>query len=207
MYARSTTLQAQPGAIDAGIMYFRDEAIPQLQAIDGYVGASLVVNRETGRCIVAVTWSTAETRQASAESVMPIRERASAVFGAGEYEIDEWEIVAMHRDHPAPAGACVRMTWGRFDPARADEFVDMWKRVVLPAASALDGFCSISLVLDRANGRSIGTATFESRAALEQSRDASAEIRARAGKEGPVEIADVQEFELAHAHLHVPEMV
>ncbi|MGE5746688.1 MAG: hypothetical protein ACM33U_05460, partial [Solirubrobacterales bacterium] len=66
--------------------------------------------------------------------------------------------------------------------------------------------CSASMMVDRATGRSAGTITFDSREALERSREQAANIRAGAVKEMGAEILDFREFELALAHLDEPEM-
>ncbi|MDT5333108.1 MAG: hypothetical protein QOF31_4405, partial [Mycobacterium sp.] len=58
VYARSTTIQAQPSSIDDGIAYVRDEVMPALQAMDGYIGLSMLVDRESGRCITTSAWET-----------------------------------------------------------------------------------------------------------------------------------------------------
>ena len=205
MYARSTTLHGQPGSIDAGITYFRNDVMPTLQHINGFVGASLIVDRDSGLCIVTTSWASMETKKASAEQVRPLREQAASIFGAGSVEVDEWEIAVMHRDHTVRDGACVRATWTRVDPSEADRAIDVYKLVVLPANEALDGFCSASLLADRATGRSVGTVTFYSRSALEASRQQAASIRAEASREARAEVLDVHEFELAMAHLHAPE--
>lgn len=207
MYARSTTLHAQPGSLDAGIANFRDEILPALRDMEGFVGASLIVDRESGMCIVTANWATPEARQASAERVRPLRDQAARILNAEAVEVNEWEIAVMHRDHRAPEGACVRATWAKVDPAGADRAADMWKLVVLPKAEALEGFCSASMMADRASGRSVATITFDSAEALQRSREQAASIRAGAVKEIGAEILDVREFELAVAHLDAPEMV
>ncbi len=207
MYARSTTLHARQGSIDAGIAYFRDEVMPELRGLDGFVGASLIVDRETGLCIVTANYSSSEARQASAETVMPLRDRAAAVLGAETAQVDEWEIAGMHRDHRAGDGSCVRTTWLRLDPADIDQMVDTWKHRVLPALDDLDGFCSASFMVNRESGRAVGTATFDSREALEASRSQVEGIRTGAAKEARAEIVEVLEHELALAHLDAPEMV
>jgi len=68
MYARSTTINGNPGSIDAGIAHVRDEVMPMVTAMDGCLGMSLVVDRETGRCIATTSW---ETEEAIAASRMP----------------------------------------------------------------------------------------------------------------------------------------
>ena len=45
MYARITTIQAQPSSIDAGIAHVRDTVMPALDGVDGYTGLSLLVDR------------------------------------------------------------------------------------------------------------------------------------------------------------------
>ncbi|MGE5696253.1 MAG: antibiotic biosynthesis monooxygenase, partial [Candidatus Sericytochromatia bacterium] len=60
MHARSTTIEARPEAIDGGIAHLRDEVMPALEAMDGCIGISLLVDRETGRCIATSAWESEE---------------------------------------------------------------------------------------------------------------------------------------------------
>jgi len=207
VYARTTTLQAQPGSIDAGIANFRDVTLPALQGIEGFVGGSLIVDRETGLCIATTNWASPEARQASAELVMPIRDQALSVMGAESSEVGEWELAVVHRDHHAPEGACVRATWSKADPSKAEPGIGLWKHAILPTVEQWDGFCSGSLMVNRDAGLAVGTITFDSREAMEATREKAAELRAGAAKEMGLEILDVRELELAVAHLHAPEMV
>ena len=68
MYARSTTIQTEPAAIDAGIAFARDEVIPSVRAVDGCVGISLLVDRQSGRCIFTSAWETEEALRAGIQS-------------------------------------------------------------------------------------------------------------------------------------------
>ncbi len=205
MYARSTTIQAQPSSIDAGIAHMRDTVMPALEGIDGCVGLSLLVDRTSGRCIATSSWESEEAMRASAESIQPIRDRAAELFGGGA-QIEEWEIAAMHREHRAGEGACVRATWVKVDPDQLDGGIDFYKTTILPALEELEGFCSASLLVDRASGRGVAAATFDNAEAIEQNKDQLDRIRATGSQEANAEVLDQCDFELALAHLRVPEM-
>ena len=205
MYARSTTIQAQPTAIDDGIAHMRDKVMPALEAIDGCVGMSLLVDRTSGRCIATSSWESEEAMRASAESLRPIRDRAAELFGGGA-QIEEWEIAAMHREHRAGEGACVRATWVKVDPDQLDGGIEFFKATILPALEGLEGFCSASLLVDRASGRGVAVATLDNAEALEQNKDQLDGIKATGSREANAEVLDQCDFELALAHLRVPEM-
>jgi heme-degrading monooxygenase HmoA len=206
VYARSTTIQAQPSSIDDGIAYLRDEVMPALQEIDGCVGVSLLVDRESGRCIATSAWETDEAMHASAERVQPIRDQAAEKFG-GSANVEEWEIAALHRDHRSGAGACARVTWVSGDADRMDQNVEYYKTAVLPDLENLEGFCSASLLINRASGRAVSCATFDSREAMQRNREQSMALKNEKIQEANVEELDEREFELAIAHLRVPELV
>ncbi|MGO9510488.1 MAG: hypothetical protein ACLPXZ_25315 [Mycobacterium sp.] len=205
MYARTSTIQAQPSAIDAAIAHVRDTVMPALDGVDGYTGLSLLVDRLSGRCIATSAWQSEEAMRASAESVRPVRDRAAEVFG-GTAQVEEWEIAVLHRDHRSGEGSCVRATWVKVDPDQIDRGIDLVKMTVLPALAELDGFCSASLMVDRASGRGVSSATFDSVEAMKRNRDQLDRLRATATQEAGAEVLDERDFELAIAHLRVPEM-
>ncbi|NEW39511.1 hypothetical protein GV794_12540 [Nocardia cyriacigeorgica] len=205
MFARSTTIQAQPSAIDAGIAHMRDVVLPELHEIPGCVGLSLMVDRTNGRCIATSSWESEAAMRDSMERVGPIRERAIALFG-GSAHVEEWEIAGLHRAHLSREGACVRATWVKTDPSRVDAAVEVYKASTLPAMEELDGFCSASLMINRKSGRAVSCTTYDNAEAMRRGREQSASLRVDAAREAGVEALDVREFELALAHLRVPEM-
>jgi hypothetical protein len=205
MYARSTTIKGDPGAIDSLIAYVRDEVMPAITALDGSVGMSLLVDRESGRCIATSSWETEEARAASREALAGQRERAAEMLG-GDIQLDDWDVAVMHRDHEVTDDSCCRVTWTQYDAADLDRGLDYFKNTVMPRIEAFDGFCSLSLMVDRTTGRGCGTVVFDSRAALEATRETAASVRSAASRDAGIAILDVAEFELAYAHLRVPEL-
>lgn len=207
MYARSTTINAQPSAIDSGVAHLRDEVMPQLQGLDGFVGMSLLTDRESGRCIVVTAWESQDAMNAVAEQVRPIREKATQMFSGGAPTVDEWDIAILHRARQMPEGACARVTWGHVDPAHADAAIEHFKMNIVPDSEALEGFCSTSLLVNRSTGRGVACTTFDSREAMERNRDGARTMKQMRMKETGAAELDEAEFDVAFAHLRVPELV
>ena len=206
MYARSTTINAAPASVDAGIAQVRDEVMPMLLDLDGCIGLSMIVDRESGRCIATSAWQSEEAMRATDEELRPVRDRLADQMGSGSPKVEEWEIAVLHRDHRSSAGACVRATWVKMDPATMDRAIDVYKLASLPRLEDLAGFCSASLLVDRASGHAVSSVTYDSQEAMDSNREAAASMRASTSKDAGAEVVDVREFELAIAHLRVPEM-
>jgi hypothetical protein len=205
VHARTTTIQAQPTCIDAGIEHIRDTVMPALAAMDGFVGLSLLVDRGSGRCIAASAWETEDAERASATQIGPVRDRAAEIFG-GTATAETWEIGVLHRDHHSENGACARVTWLKIPPDQAYRAKEYYRAEVLPSLEGLEGFCAASFLMNR-SGRAVSTATFDSREAMERNREQARELRNSRTRELGADIIDLCEFELVIAHLRVPEMV
>lgn len=206
MFARSTTITGDPGNVDAGISYVRDEVMPAVTAMDGCMGLSLLVNRESGRCIATTSWSSQEAMRATESRVVPLRSRGEEIFG-GPVEVEEWEIAVMHREHDAREANWCRVTWLSSDPGEIDQTLDFYKNTVLTSLEKGEGFCSGSMFINRETGRCCGTARFDSRMALDATREMAAGLRAERSRMGGVEFTEIDECELVIAHLRVPELV
>jgi hypothetical protein len=206
MYARTTTVHGDPRAIDDGIRYVRDTIWPMMQGLSGCVGMSMLADREAGRCVITTAWATDEAMRASAEMVRESRRQTAAALRADTVDVAEWEIAAMHRAHAAGDGAWARVIWADVDPARMDDMIDAFRESLVPRMEQAEGFCSVSLMVDRSAGRCTWAVTLESRAALEATRERAAAAREEFGPATGARFAEVAEFELALAHLRVPEM-
>jgi heme-degrading monooxygenase HmoA len=206
MHARSTTITAATSAIDRGTRYVQDEVLPGLLAMDGCVGVSLLVDRTIGQCIATSAWETEQAMRASEQAVRPLREHFIATFSGTNPIVDEWEVALMHRDHQSRQGACARVSWLQGDPTAAESSIEAF-RTVLPMVEELPGFCSASLLINRETGRAVSTVVYDSAAAIAQTRGQASTLRTRAAEQAGAEVLEVAEFELAVAHLRVPELV
>ena len=206
MFARSTTINGDSGAMDAGIAYLRDQVMPMLSEMPGCVGMSMMVDRESGRAIATTSWTTYEAMAASAADISDARAKAAEILG-GTPVVDEWEIAVMHREHDAHEGSCCRVTWVQMDPEAIEPMLDFYRGTVLPTLEEMAGFCSASLLVDRATGRACSTARFDDRKSMTDSAPAARELREQGAREVGFHIMDVEEFDLVIAHLRVPELV
>ena len=200
MYARSTTFHGRPENIDAGIVFVKNEAAPMFDDIEGCRGLSMLVDRETGKCIATSSWESEAAMHASNEQLRPIRDRGRDILG-GSMQVDAWEIAIMHRTHH---GECCRVSWLQGD---LDAMTETLRVGILPRLEETPGFCSASLLVNRSTGLGCATTAWETHAAMEASRSAADDMRSQAASDAGGEIIDVQEFDLVYAHLHVPEMV
>jgi heme-degrading monooxygenase HmoA len=206
MYARSTTVRGNPQSLDQAIDYIRDEVMPAVQQMAGCIGMSVMCERDTGRCIATTAWQTEEAMHDSESGVHDLRMRMADMMG-GSAEVQEWEIAMLHRMREAPEGACCRVVWIHGDPAKADDAMTTLRTAMLPRLEELPGFCSVSAFVDRDTGRGVTATVYESRDAMNRAAEQGKSLRESFTREMGMEISEVGEFELAMAHLRVPETV
>ena len=206
MYARSTTIHGKPESVDATTAYVRDEAMPAFQAMDGCVGLSMLTDHATGRCIVTTSWRDEAAMRASREAVGPYAERTAEILG-GAPDLEEWEIAAMHRVPEAPGGARSRVTWLRTPPDGVNRAVDAVRLSLMPKLDDLPGFCSVSVMVRRNEGLTVAAVSYDSRAHLEEATEGAREFREEFAPAMGLEVVDSAEYDVAIAHLRVPETI
>ena len=199
MYARSTTVQVRPSSIDLAVARVRDDVMPVVPTTEGCLGLSMLVNRTSGRCIVTTAWQTEEAMTAD-ECLQPLVDGATT--GSAMPEVEDWEIGVLHRDHTSGPGAWVRVSWVHVEPEQADRLADLYRMVLLPTIVEFEGFCSASVLLDRPSGHVVSSVTFDSYQAMRTTRTLAVGVREHVDGE----VLEVDELQLALAHLRVSEL-
>ena len=207
MYARSTTVTGNPGSLDAGITYVRDVVMPMVQGLPGWVGLSMLCDRESGRCVITTSWETQDAMRTSAPMLRATRSRAGQILGDPAPEVREWEVAIMHRLHPTGPGARTRVTWTRTDPTRVGDAIDAYRMGVVPQIEAWPGFCSVSMMVDRLSGRAALAVNYVDREAMLAAGQRADALQQQYVREMGGRITEVGIFELVLAHLQVPETV
>ena len=206
MHARSTTIHGNPASVDAATDFVRDEVMPAVQEMDGCVGLSMLADGDTGHCIVTTSWRDEAAMHASREAVRSSAERTADLLG-GAPDLQEWEIAAMHRVLEAGRGARSRVTWLRTEPDRVDRAVDAVRLSLMPKLDDLPGFCSVSVMVRRDEGLTVAAISYDSQAHLEQASEGAREFREEFAPALGIEVVDTAEFDVAIAHLRVPETI
>ncbi|WP_040339816.1 antibiotic biosynthesis monooxygenase [Candidatus Blastococcus massiliensis] len=207
MYARSTTLTADPTRMDDGIADVRDNVMPAVLDMEGCTGLSMLCDPPSGRCIVTTAWDSEEAMAATRDRVGHLRDRAAERFGATAPQVQEWEIAAMHRLHPAGDDACARVTWSRCEPGRVADVLDAFRTAMVPRMDDVPGFCSLSLMVDRQTGMSSLTSVYTDRAAMNGSSELVRRMREDFITQMGMELVDMAEYDVVLHHLRVPELV
>ncbi|WP_347057426.1 hypothetical protein ABC795_12035 [Blastococcus sp. HT6-30] len=206
MYARSTTTSGIPANIDKGVVYVRDRVLPAVMGMDGFIGLSMLADRHSGRGIVTTAWEDSTALHNSADQVKAMRARAADILG-GPAVVEDWSIAVLHRSHHAPEGACARVTWTRGRPERLERMTDAFRMSIVPRLEDIPGFCSVSMLVDPAEGRATTTVTYDSREAMRQALDRATELRQEFTRHMSAQVVEVATFELVVARLQVPETV
>jgi len=206
MYARSSSVLGNPQAIDRATTYLRDKVMPAVMGLDGYVGLSMLADRDSGRCIATTSWRDEAAMHDSEGPLHQLRSRYGEILG-GRAEVQEWEIAVVHRRHPAPPTATSRVIWAQSDPAQLERVIDAYRLGLLPRMEELPGFCSLSLLADPESGRSVSSTVYESRESMRRAAEMGRALREQFSGEMGSQITDVAEFDVVLAHLRVPETV
>ena len=94
MFARISTIQAEPGRIDDGIKMANDKVIPTLKGIEGFTAINFLADRSTGKFIGVAFWTSEEAMLASADAVNSIRTSVADAMDGKIVGVESFEVVA-----------------------------------------------------------------------------------------------------------------
>ena len=205
MHFRVITFLGDPARLDDGIAYVRDEAQPEVDRMPGNLGLALWVERESGRSVTATAWTDRAAVDAS-EGVLSTGVRAQAGKHLGGDPVSEvYERAVAHLVSTPRPGCWTRSTRFAGPAGAVDEMIAFFEDTAWPVVQGYDGLVAAVLLVDRERGRCLSAVTFDSREAMEASRDRGQQVRQEA--EGTVagsRITDVSESELVIAGLRPP---
>jgi quinol monooxygenase YgiN/limonene-1,2-epoxide hydrolase len=89
---RLTRLDCAPANIDTVIEEFRNTGVPALMEMDGLCSAHMMIDRATGRCIVATAWDDKAAMAASRTATARLRADVAAVTHLQVRSIEEYTL-------------------------------------------------------------------------------------------------------------------
>jgi heme-degrading monooxygenase HmoA len=93
VHVRVTTLQMDPSTLDQVTAQLESEDVPGFQQLDGFKGMTVVADRQSGKTMALSFWESEEAMRGSEEAVKEARQRAADTGGAGEPQVERFEVL------------------------------------------------------------------------------------------------------------------
>jgi heme-degrading monooxygenase HmoA len=195
-HARVVRLKTEPANIDKGTKQWTSEIFPLLKKQDGFRGATLVGNRQTGDGLAVSYWESEQAMKNARPNVRPQAETILGQTGGKIVDDDEYEVAVLERIQPAKAGVFVRVTTVDADPAKHAEGIANFKEKIVPVIRKQAGARTALLFVNRKTGRTFSGTAWDTRQDLDKSEAAVSGLRDEAikkvgGKSGKTEAFEV----------------
>jgi heme-degrading monooxygenase HmoA len=179
MFARGTWVDVPPEKLDDLVASVRS-ALDTLGQQEGYRGAAMVANRETGAGLVVTYWETEQAMQASDAAAGESRAAVQrSVPDLRIKEVDRMEFALQERSAPPEANTFLRSNDIRCPPEKVAEAIGFLRDQVVPVIKNAPGFRAALVGVNRATGRILATSVWSTAAAREASLAAIEPLRNR----------------------------
>ena len=92
MFARVSTYRGDPGQIDEGLDYARENILPRVQQVDGCEGVYYLVDRQSGKALSITLWESEEAMRASEEEANRLRSESAEAADATVEDVERYEV-------------------------------------------------------------------------------------------------------------------
>jgi len=93
---RVTWLRLDHAGVDRGIALYRTAMLPEMESLEGFCSASLLLNRELGRACSTTTYSSRAAMDASRDRAWTIRDAGVREAGVDVTDVLECDLVIAH---------------------------------------------------------------------------------------------------------------
>jgi heme-degrading monooxygenase HmoA len=90
----------EPGHLDDTLGTFRMTMIPKLEELPGFASCNMMVDRQSGRTALAVSYDSADAMRRAADRAAALRREASTTIGMEIDEVAEFDLVLAHLGVP-----------------------------------------------------------------------------------------------------------
>jgi heme-degrading monooxygenase HmoA len=203
MHTRATYIRSPADQVEQLIANFNEKVLPATKGAKGYVGATLLYNREQGIAMGATIWESARAMAESEEIGTNSRIQAASETRASIVNVERGEVVAMERAGPPKSPGFVRMVRTNTDPEKLDQLIGFVRDKAVPKIREQKGFRSVWSIADHTTGVVNTLTVWESAADRETSKAALAGIRDEASRLSGSPIR-MEEYEQLVVELRAP---
>jgi|SRR5919201_6559953 heme-degrading monooxygenase HmoA len=86
------SLAIAPGAFDQGLKIMRTQALPSLRLMEGFKGAVILGDRETGKALYVTFWETEEALRKSEEGAAELRDESAEALELTDVPVERYEV-------------------------------------------------------------------------------------------------------------------
>jgi heme-degrading monooxygenase HmoA len=86
----------EPAQMDDTLSTFRMTMMPKVEALPGFASCNMMVNRDSGRTALAVTYDSADAMRRADERAAQLRREATDTMGLQMDEVAEFDLVVAH---------------------------------------------------------------------------------------------------------------
>lgn len=180
LYARVTTSRGDPSTVDEATAHFKERLLPAIEQARGFVGARLMVDRETGLTSVITHWDSLGALNAAEQLAQQLRRQMAQAFRAEVIDIDRFEVLISDTPAEPVLPVYLRLVQIYAQPEKVDAFINFTKAESHARVREYKGFRSFVLAVNRMTGRCNISIGFESPEARDASEEAGVANRARA---------------------------
>ena len=92
MFARVSTYTGTSDEIDEAIRQVRENVLPSVEQLDGYKGASFLVDRQNGKSLSVTLWESEEAMRTSEEAANSLRSEVADALGTQMVGVERYEV-------------------------------------------------------------------------------------------------------------------
>jgi heme-degrading monooxygenase HmoA len=84
-----------PGAFEQGVKIMRTQALPGLALMEGYKGAVLLGDPESGKALYLTLWETEEALRKSEEGAAELRDDSAEALELADVPVERYEVFVL----------------------------------------------------------------------------------------------------------------
>jgi heme-degrading monooxygenase HmoA len=203
MHTRATYVEASPEQLERLIANFNEKVIPAAKGAKGYVGATLLYDREQGIAMGATIWESARAMVESERVGTKTRTQAASESRASIVNVERGEVIAMGRAAPPKSPGFVRLVRVHTDPEKVDQLITFVRDQAVPKIKEQKGFRSVWSTVDRSSGVVNTLTVWETADDRDTSKAALAGVRDEASRLAGSAVT-IEEYEQLVAELRAP---